>query len=92
MCASAIGFYGETGDEEFAEDSPPGDDFLAEVCQDWELAAQKAEALGIRVVRLRFGHVLGKGGRITPNHASPVLHRGGRQAGKRNAVDVMDSY
>ena len=71
VCASAIGFYGETGDEEFTEDSPSGDDFLAEVCQDWEKEAQKAEAMGIRVVHLRLGHVLGKGRRITPNHASP---------------------
>ena len=79
VCASAIGFYGEGGDEEFTEDSPPGNDFLAEVCQDWELAAQKAEALGIRVVRIRLGHVLGKDGGLLRTMLPPFyMGVGGR--------------
>ena len=79
VCASAIGFYGETGDQEFTEDSPPGDDFLAEVCQDWELAAQEAEAMGIRVVHLRLGHVLGKGGGLLQTMLPPFyIGAGGR--------------
>ena len=71
VCASAIGFYGESGNQEFTEDSPPGDDFLAEVCQDWEAEAQKAEALGIRVARLRLGHVLGKDGGLLKTMLPP---------------------
>lgn len=79
VCASAIGFYGEGGDEEFTEDSPPGDDFLAAVCQEWELAAQKAEALGIRVVRVRLGHVLGKDGGLLKTMLPPFqMGLGGR--------------
>lgn len=79
VCASAIGFYGEGGDEEFTEDSPPGNDFLAEVCQEWELAAQKAEDLGIRVVRVRLGHVLGKNGGLLKTMLPPFqMGLGGR--------------
>ncbi|MDE0300253.1 MAG: TIGR01777 family oxidoreductase [Candidatus Poribacteria bacterium] len=79
VCASAIGFYGDSGDEEFTEDSPPGNDFLAEVCQDWESEAQKAEDLGIRVVRVRFGHVLGKNGGLLKTMLPPFyMGLGGR--------------
>ena len=79
VCASAIGFYGDSGDEEFTEDSPPGNDFLAEVCQDWELEAQKAEALGIRVVRVRLGHVFGKDGGLLGKMLPPFyMGLGGR--------------
>ena len=79
VCASAIGFYGDSGDEEFTEDSPPGNDFLAEVCQDWELAAQKAEALGIRVVRVRLGHVFGIDGGLLGKMLPPFyMGLGGR--------------
>ncbi|MBM2806305.1 MAG: hypothetical protein HW419_4198 [Deltaproteobacteria bacterium] len=60
--ASAIGYYGARDDEEISEDEPPGDDFLSQLCRDWEEEAKKAEALGMRVVRLRTGIVLGHGG------------------------------
>jgi uncharacterized protein (TIGR01777 family) len=56
--ASAIGYYGPHGDEELEEDSSAGDDFLAGVCVEWEEAARKAEALGVRVALVRFGVVL----------------------------------
>ena len=62
VCASAVGFYGDRGDEELSEDAPPGSDFLAGVCRAWEYEAQQAEALGVRVVRVRFGVVLGPEG------------------------------
>ena len=62
VCASAIGYYGDSGDEHFTEGSPAGTDFLAEVCQEWETEAQKADAFGIRVVMVRIGLVLGLGG------------------------------
>lgn len=60
--ASAIGFYGNTGERELDESAPAGRGFLAEVCQAWEAAAMPAEALGCRVVRLRIGFVTGPGG------------------------------
>ncbi|XXF79592.1 TIGR01777 family oxidoreductase [Myxococcaceae bacterium GXIMD 01537] len=58
VSASAIGFYGDRGDELLTEASAPGDDFLASVCREWEAATRPAEDAGIRVVRLRFGVVL----------------------------------
>jgi uncharacterized protein len=58
VCASAIGYYGDRGDELLTEESAPGTGFLAEVCREWEAATQSAEQKGIRVVRLRFGMVL----------------------------------
>lgn len=60
--ASAVGFYGPRGDEVITEETPPGNDFLSLLCRDWEEEAIKAEALGLRVVRLRIGLVLGPGG------------------------------
>jgi uncharacterized protein (TIGR01777 family) len=62
VSASAIGFYGDTGERIANEDSPAGTGFLAEVAQAWEAEAQKAEAYGVRVVRLRIGFVLGREG------------------------------
>ena len=58
ICASAIGYYGSRGDETLNESSAPGGGYLAEVCQAWEQEAQAAEALGVRVVRVRIGLVL----------------------------------
>ncbi len=62
VSASAIGIYGTRGEEVLTESSPPGQGFLAEVCREWEESAGRAEALGIRVVRVRIGVVLGKSG------------------------------
>jgi len=63
VCASGVGYYGtRTGDAPLDESAPPGDDFLARVCVEWEAAAREAEALGVRVVRTRFGLVLGRDG------------------------------
>jgi uncharacterized protein (TIGR01777 family) len=60
--ASAIGFYGDTGDREIDELTPAGSGFLSEVTQIWEQEALRAETGGIRVVILRIGLVLGKDG------------------------------
>ncbi|MGW4897752.1 TIGR01777 family oxidoreductase [Kitasatospora sp. NPDC004240] len=70
VSASAVGWYGQTGDRVIDEDSPAGDDYLASVCRDWEDAARPAEDAGIRVVHPRTGLVLsargGAGGRMFP--------------------------
>jgi uncharacterized protein (TIGR01777 family) len=62
LSTSAVGYYGPHGDEELDERSPPGDDFLASLAQEWESSAVKAEAFGIQVVLLRFGIIFGKEG------------------------------
>jgi uncharacterized protein (TIGR01777 family) len=62
VSASAIGFYGDTGERFADEDSPAGKGFLADVAKAWEEEAMKAEAYGVRVVRLRIGFVLGRDG------------------------------
>ncbi|MFN0139544.1 MAG: TIGR01777 family oxidoreductase [Pyrinomonadaceae bacterium] len=62
VAASAIGFYGERGDEELSESSTAGDTFLAEVAREWEGEARRAEDAGIRTVLLRTGIVLSKDG------------------------------
>jgi uncharacterized protein (TIGR01777 family) len=65
VCASAIGIYGDRGEEPLTEESPPGTGFLAEVCREWEAASAPAARKGIRVVALRFGVVLSpKGGAL----------------------------
>jgi uncharacterized protein (TIGR01777 family) len=58
VCASAVGYYGARGDECLTEASSPGHDFLARLCVAWEAEAVKAEALGVRVARVRFAPVL----------------------------------
>jgi uncharacterized protein (TIGR01777 family) len=60
--ASAVGYYGARGDEDLTEESPPGDDFLARLCLDWERAALAAEAQGVRAVVVRTGVVLAQEG------------------------------
>ena len=60
--ASAVGYYGPRGDESVDETAPAGTDFLAGVCEAWEREAVAAEALGVRVVRLRLGIVLASDG------------------------------
>lgn len=64
--ASATGYYGFHKDEIIGEDSPPGSDFLAGICRDWEAEAFKAENKGVRVVVLRFGSVFGRDGGAFP--------------------------
>ena len=65
ICASAIGFYGDRGNEMLNETSPAGSGFLAGVCQEWEDACAPARQMGIRVVNLRSGVILSsKGGAL----------------------------
>jgi hypothetical protein len=60
LSASAVGYYGDTGDRPVQEDAPPGSDFLARLCVDWEAATRAAEDAGVRVVHLRTGLVVGR--------------------------------
>jgi uncharacterized protein (TIGR01777 family) len=62
VSSSAIGFYGDRGDDLMTETSPPGKGFLPEVCREWEAEARRAEDAGIRTVLLRAGIVLSKDG------------------------------
>lgn len=62
VCASAIGYYGDRGNEILGERSSPGQGFLSEVCKDWEAAAQPAVKKGIRVVQNRLGMILSPAG------------------------------
>ncbi len=62
ICASAVGYYGNRGDEILDEESAPGADFLAETCLDWEQAARPATDAGVRTVYLRIGIVLSADG------------------------------
>ncbi len=75
VSSSAVGYYGPHGDERLAEDTAPGQDFLADVCAIWEREARRATDLGLRVVTVRTGVVLDQGGGalalIGPCQASP---------------------
>jgi uncharacterized protein len=62
VCASAIGYYGDRGDELLSEESPPGSGFLPGICREWEEAADLAAGRGIRIVRLRLGAILSVAG------------------------------
>src|SRR5579871_3171736 len=62
VCASAVGYYGDRGDELLTEDADAGHGFLPNVCRDWEANADLAASLGMRVVKVRTGIVLGPGG------------------------------
>lgn len=62
LCASASGYYGDRGEQWLTEDAPSGKGFLAEVCREWEAAADPAREAGIRVVHVRIGIVLSSRG------------------------------
>ena len=100
--ASGIGIYGDRGDELLDESSEPGDDFLAEVCRDWEAAAREAEALAgdpVRVCIARFGMVLDAHGGALAELLTPFRLGLGGPVGdgrqwmswihRRDAVDVL---
>jgi uncharacterized protein (TIGR01777 family) len=79
VSASAVGFYGDRGDEILKEDSAPGTDFLAQVCREWEAATEPASRAGIRVVQLRFGMILSPAGGALKKMLLPFkLGAGGR--------------
>ncbi|HVN69308.1 MAG TPA: TIGR01777 family oxidoreductase [Candidatus Binatia bacterium] len=81
VSASAVGYYGDRGDEPLFETSPPGNDFLATVCRDWEREAFGAQALGIRTVVMRTGIVLARDGGALPKIARPFAFGAGGPLG-----------
>ena len=77
--ASAIGFYGNHGENQVTENSPPGNDFLASVCQPWEKSTSNVEELGIRRVIPRIGLVLSSEGGLLPLLSLPFkMYIGGK--------------
>jgi uncharacterized protein (TIGR01777 family) len=99
VCASAIGLYGERGDDILTEAAPRGDGFLAEVVEAWEAAAEPARAAGIRVVSLRQGLVLSRDGGALARLLTPFrLGLGGPIGGGRQwwswvtMEDVVRAY
>jgi uncharacterized protein (TIGR01777 family) len=84
LCASAVGYYGDRGDERLDETSQTGSGFLATVVRDWEAATEPAEAAGIRTVRMRFGVILTpKGGALAKMLLPFKLGAGGPIGGGR---------
>jgi uncharacterized protein len=77
VSASAIGFYGTSETETFDESSAPGDDYLAEICKNWEAAANGVQAAGVRLAIVRFGIVLGMGGAVGKMLAPFKMFAGG---------------
>jgi uncharacterized protein len=79
VAASAIGYYGDRGEETLTEASAPGNDFLAGLCREWEAETARAKLFGVRVVSLRFGIILAAHGGALPRMALPFkLGAGGR--------------
>lgn len=81
VAASAVGIYGDRGDEWLDESSAPGTDFLATVVCEWEAAADAARAAGIRVVHMRAGVVLGRGGGMVTQLRLPFRLGAGTRLG-----------
>jgi uncharacterized protein (TIGR01777 family) len=79
VCASAIGYYGDRGEETLSESAAPANDFLGRVCQEWEAACQPARDAGVRVVNLRIGVVLSPEGGALKKMLTPFkLGAGGK--------------
>lgn len=81
ICASAVGYYGNTQDNEVHESSELGDGFLAELCDKWELEAMRAESNSTRVVLLRFGVVLSPNGGMLQKLMPPFMMGAGGRIG-----------
>jgi uncharacterized protein (TIGR01777 family) len=74
ISASAVGFYGNRGEEILTEHSDAGNDFLAECCEKWENAANRGVNLGIRVVKIRIGVILSKNGGALTSMEKPIKY------------------
>ncbi len=91
VCASAVGFYGNRGDEVLREESPAGEGFLPEVCREWEDASRIAAEAGIRTVNIRIGLVLSAKGGALAKMLTPFRTRAGRANWIGAAVVELDS-
>lgn len=90
VSASAIGYYGDTGEREVDESSSPGYGFLADVSRAWEAEAEAAQRQGSRVVILRIGFVLGRGGgAMVPLRRAFRLGLGGRLGNGRQWMSLV---
>ena len=89
MLASAVGWYGDRGDEQLTEDSTPGEGFLPDICREWEDAASTVEELGVRTVFLRTGIVL-TATAGTWKDAVPFQDGSRRSNWKWKTMDVLD--
>ncbi|MGA8761875.1 MAG: TIGR01777 family oxidoreductase [Candidatus Sulfotelmatobacter sp.] len=94
ICASAVGYYGDRGDEVLREDSSPGAGFLAQVCQEWENATRPANAAAIRTVQIRTGMVLSPSGGALSKMLTPFKMGVGGKIGNGGQwmswIDVQD--
>lgn len=91
VCSSAIGYYGDRGDEILGEQSAPGKGFLADVCREWEAATKPAADAGIRTVQLRTGVVLSPSGGALGKMLTPFkLGLGGRLGDGRQWMSWID--
>ena len=88
LCASAIGYYGNRGEEVVTEEITAGDGFLANLCVDWESHSKSVEAIGIRVINARFGLILSpRGGILKPLTFASYLKTG---IGFGNGTNVIN--
>jgi uncharacterized protein (TIGR01777 family) len=94
ISASAIGYYGDRGEEVLREDSASGVDFLSEVCREWEAAAEPANKAGIRTVQMRFGVGLSRSGGALQKMLPPFRMGVGGNIGNGRQwmswVDIVD--
>ncbi len=94
LCASAIGYYGNRGEEVVTEETTAGDGFLANLCVDWESHSKSVEAIGIRVINARFGLILSpRGGILKPLTLTSYLKTGigfGKGTNVLNWVSIED--
>ena len=90
ICASAIGYYGDRGDELLTEQSTPGEDFLSSVCVEWENATKPAMEKGIRTIQARFGIILDKDGGALATDADALSHGNRRSSREWKTVDELD--
>jgi len=91
LCASAIGYYGNRGDEVLTEDKNPGSGFTADLAREWELATTSAVQAGIRTVQMRIGIVLSTAGGALPKMLTPFkMGVGGKLGNGRQWMSWID--
>ena len=89
---AAVGFYGDRGDAIVDESAPAGEGYDAEVVQEWEKAAREVEAIGVRLVIVRTGHVLDPRGGLLGRDAAALQAGSRRPARGRAPVHVLDPH